>query len=266
MEKTTYRSPVDKLLTYGDCGNFKPWPDYLKLDLTQEHIPELIRMAVDKKLNWADPDSLEIWAPMHAWRVLGQLRAAEAIEPLITLFDELADDDWMPNELPRVYGMIGVEAISLLAKYLSKPSKKNNRTTAVECIEEIGKKNPEGCDKCVSVLSYQLKKFKANSQKLNGFLISGLITLKAVESLSIIESAFEEDRVDYSIAGDLQEVEISLGIRKSRSSPPNYFWVGPLKSKNKKPSLEIIPNPKVGRNDPCPCGSGKKYKKCCLNK
>ncbi|OYV65112.1 MAG: hypothetical protein B7Z72_12525, partial [Gemmatimonadetes bacterium 21-71-4] len=20
----------------------------------------------------------------------------------------------------------------------------------------------------------------------------------------------------------------------------------------------------VGRNDPCPCGSGKKYKKCCL--
>ncbi|MBD3810221.1 MAG: SEC-C domain-containing protein, partial [Sulfuricurvum sp.] len=24
--------------------------------------------------------------------------------------------------------------------------------------------------------------------------------------------------------------------------------------------------PKIGRNDLCPCGSGKKYKKCCLNK
>lgn len=24
--------------------------------------------------------------------------------------------------------------------------------------------------------------------------------------------------------------------------------------------------PKVGRNDPCPCGSGKKYKKCCEKK
>jgi len=23
--------------------------------------------------------------------------------------------------------------------------------------------------------------------------------------------------------------------------------------------------PKVGRNDICPCGSGKKFKKCCLN-
>jgi uncharacterized protein len=25
------------------------------------------------------------------------------------------------------------------------------------------------------------------------------------------------------------------------------------------------PEKKTGRNDPCPCGSGKKYKKCCLN-
>jgi hypothetical protein len=24
--------------------------------------------------------------------------------------------------------------------------------------------------------------------------------------------------------------------------------------------------PKIGRNDPCPCGSGRKYKHCCLNK
>lgn len=22
----------------------------------------------------------------------------------------------------------------------------------------------------------------------------------------------------------------------------------------------------IGRNDPCPCGSGKKYKKCCIEK
>ena len=23
---------------------------------------------------------------------------------------------------------------------------------------------------------------------------------------------------------------------------------------------------KIGRNDPCPCGSGKKFKKCCIDK
>jgi preprotein translocase subunit SecA len=30
-----------------------------------------------------------------------------------------------------------------------------------------------------------------------------------------------------------------------------------------KPSPAQTHQPKVGRNDPCPCGSGKKYKKCC---
>lgn len=25
-------------------------------------------------------------------------------------------------------------------------------------------------------------------------------------------------------------------------------------------------NQKIGRNEPCPCGSGKKYKNCCLSK
>jgi preprotein translocase subunit SecA len=28
------------------------------------------------------------------------------------------------------------------------------------------------------------------------------------------------------------------------------------------PKAQVIAGPKVGRNDPCPCGSGKKYKKC----
>ncbi len=29
------------------------------------------------------------------------------------------------------------------------------------------------------------------------------------------------------------------------------------------PRTVTVPRKKVGRNDPCPCGSGKKYKKCC---
>ena len=32
------------------------------------------------------------------------------------------------------------------------------------------------------------------------------------------------------------------------------------------PETFVRETPKVGRNEPCPCGSGKKYKKCCLDK
>lgn len=33
--------------------------------------------------------------------------------------------------------------------------------------------------------------------------------------------------------------------------------------KQEKSSHTLVKPPKIGRNDPCPCGSGKKYKKCC---
>jgi preprotein translocase subunit SecA len=34
-------------------------------------------------------------------------------------------------------------------------------------------------------------------------------------------------------------------------------------AEQEEPEPEVVPAAaKVGRNDPCPCGSGKKYKKC----
>jgi len=31
-------------------------------------------------------------------------------------------------------------------------------------------------------------------------------------------------------------------------------------------AMPVTPNNKIGRNETCPCGSGKKYKTCCLQK
>lgn len=39
--------------------------------------------------------------------------------------------------------------------------------------------------------------------------------------------------------------------------------LGIIEEDIEKPTLEGIDLSKVGRNDPCPCGSGKKFKKCC---
>ena len=39
-------------------------------------------------------------------------------------------------------------------------------------------------------------------------------------------------------------------------------WINSLHSQTSVPVSAAVA---VGRNDPCPCGSGKKYKKCCLN-
>jgi uncharacterized protein YecA (UPF0149 family) len=44
-----------------------------------------------------------------------------------------------------------------------------------------------------------------------------------------------------------------------RPLPPEPFKMGQTDSK----VIDIRRRTKVGRNDPCPCGSVKKYKKCC---
>ena len=44
-----------------------------------------------------------------------------------------------------------------------------------------------------------------------------------------------------------------------RLDTPNWSMLDSLGTPHREPLR------KVGRNDPCPCGSGKKYKKCCLN-
>ena len=45
----------------------------------------------------------------------------------------------------------------------------------------------------------------------------------------------------------------------------NIFTEEQLKTlfKGQKSSTTFVREPKIERNDPCPCGSGKKYKKCC---
>ncbi len=45
-----------------------------------------------------------------------------------------------------------------------------------------------------------------------------------------------------------------------------YNYLRRRLGKNDLPALHpasLTPSKKVGRNDPCPCGSGKKFKKCC---
>ena len=266
---STYTGPVAKLLTYGECHNSGGWPDYAQLGLTPAHIPQLIRMATDEKLNWADSDSSEVWAPVHAWRTLGELHAEEAIEPLLRLFHELEDSEWAGEELPTVFEMIGPKALPALAHYLAEVSHGIfPRVTAVHSLERIGNAHPEAIEPCRLALTEQLERYRDNDPSLNGFLIGFLVDLKAVEALPVIKQAFDNDCVDLMVAGDLEDVEIDFQVRRQHSRPrpltPLQEQLAPLLGQLSRPQRPTTR--KIGRNEPCPCGSGKKYKRCCLNK
>lgn len=68
------------------------------------------------------------------------------------------------------------------------------------------------------------------------------------------------------IDADKREKALQLMIA---SLPRIYRYFEPQRRARARASSSIPPRkagPKVGRNDPCPCGSGRKYKHCCAGK
>ncbi len=220
----SYPYPVSRLLNLGEPRNSQEWPVYLALGLKAEHVPDLIRMLTDEDLNDADTDtdSREVWAPLHAWRALGQLHAEAAIEPLLSLLWRIdgEDDDWIGEELPRVFSMIGGAAIPALATYLADDAHGVfARAAAASSLEWIARRYTAERARSVATLSDQLRQFQINPLPLNGLLISHLINLKAVEAAPVMEQAFAAQRVELVVVGDWEEVQIDLGLKTQRDTP-----------------------------------------------
>ena len=221
---TTYEPPVNQLLTYGSLEDetTAEWPDYLALGLSTEDIPELIRMATDMSLMTEDTPIEEFFAPVHAFRALGQLHAEAASEPLLSLFDNQHDNDWIIEDLPQAYGMIGPSAIPALAAHIADQSKEEfSRTLASNGLVEIAKTHPEARSEVISTISKQLELFDEQDPELNGWLIGDLGDLKAVETLPLIERAFNADAVDEMII-DLEDVLVDFGLKERKP------WLEPI--------------------------------------
>jgi hypothetical protein len=282
----SYRPPVDKLLTLGKTQRHGTGVDYAKLGIRREHVPELIRMATDKALNSGPSDSELVWAPVHAWWALAELRADEAVVPLLSLLPRIhaSNDDWVGEDVPRVLGAIGPAAIEPVTTYLADTGHDDwARVATAITLGRIGQAHPETRAVCVARLTAQLERFAAQSKHLNAFLISPLLDLRAVEAAPVMERAFASGPMDEMVQGDWEDVQIELGLKTKREHPrkPNELTkLGEqlrsalrvkLTANNQLLPLEpeeatAIERPaptKVGRNDPCPCGSGKKFKKCC---
>jgi hypothetical protein len=200
----------------------------------------------------------------------------EAVAPLLGLLRERADDDWVDIELPYVFGLIGPGAIPHVTDFLADRSVTTEPLiTAIKCLVEIAERNLSFRNECIGILAHRLDCGADNDPTVNSFLISALIDLEAVEAMDIIRQAFHKQVVDLAVAGDVEDVEMEFGLRTRRSTPsPVYdlFFGNPLSDPAEVVSGALTGrnaeasagHRKVGRNDPCPCGSGKKYKKCCL--
>lgn len=152
---------------------------------------------------------------------------------LLSLFDN-QDDDWISDNLPKVYGMIGAKAIPVLSEYLANPENEMfARVSASASLEKIAANYPETRAECVAIITKELEKFTENDPEFNDFLVGTLIDLKAVESAPLIEQAFAADCVETLMNGDWDDVQVELGLKSADELPRrkrSWFYEVPTPS------------------------------------
>lgn len=203
-----YSGAVAKLLKIGlpqEAIGPDKWIDYQKeYGLGQSDIDELIRLVSDQDLYYEETEEgypeEAMWAGVHASRALGQLRAVQAVDPLFKVL-KWGDDDYLLNDAPHIFGLIGPEAIPSLTQEMQENNSDYSVTanTAVDALEKVAKNYPEARDEVIGIMLEQFKLFDKNGPALNGFLVNSLTNLKAEQALTLIEEAFNQDKVDDSI-------------------------------------------------------------------
>ena len=90
---------------------------------------------------------------------------------------------------------------------------------------------------------------------LRGYGQSNPLQAYALEGYQIFDQML--DTIDSNIANFLMKVEIKQNLEPKKKEK--------IMTNDGKETLKSTPkkNDKIGRNEPCPCGSGKKYKQCC---
>ena len=213
-----YGPPVDQLLKLGDVDEAPDgqWLDYAGMGIGPEEIPDLIRMADDPELKAADYEDPRSLAFFHAWRVLGQLHAEEAIPTLVGVIanqDPDDWDDWVIEELPAILAMIGPAAtFDLTAIVEREDASRNARADACRCLAEIAVKHPGEREGVVATLVRWLERAEWHEPISNGFVVSDLIQLKAKEAAEVIERAYAAGFVDPSICGVWYDVWYDLEL------------------------------------------------------
>ena len=160
----------------------------------------------------------------------------------------------------------------------------------------------EGCDTRDALIAYLTQQGDLHAQRLRASdtlpsdlevldcIVSAACDLAAVELHERINSWFDDGLLDVTYVsrpdvassmgesfeslrqtplargkGFVRDVEAEMGWwawfkDEPAASAQPYAWP----PERLQPIETVVrASPKIGRNDPCPCGSGKKYKKCC---
>lgn len=238
--------------------------------------------------------------PLHALFLLNEIHATNSLPKIFSFLSYNSDflDFWIGDHLTEtiwqcMYGL-GIYKIPELKDFLKKPAIHTYCKTAVtEALVQISMHHPDRRGEIIDVFSDVMDYFSEAvpednliDSDFNGLMICDIIDAELQELIPGIKKLFDKGYVAEGCCGSFDKVEEALKHpsetdhkRKMRNIFELYkhivdTWSGYNEDDNIDDEDEdedypveekfVREEPKTGRNDPCPCGSGKKYKKCCM--
>ena len=239
------------------------------------------------------------WALLHAVFILGLIPGEASAQSLLRAFQQITFDmnndlaDWVSGYWPALFSNKREFATARLREIAEDRSLDwYARAEAIDCVladaaEQGAPELDEAIDWLAAICSdsFEDSEFRVIAgyglldfpRERHRPVMDALVDLQVADSL--IYSSYTQADIRQSFDSgdspkwhrfenpwkfyDPDEIERRQERWLSESEDVPSGLYDPIESGHHRPYLRE--EPKVGRNDPCPCGSGKKYKKCCLN-
>ena len=232
---------------------------------------------------------------LHALYVLSSLRAEEALNTLFLMMsqDEERLEFWFGDLITEEFWQylywVGQNRLDSLKTFFFTPGiYVFVRSSISETIMQIALHQPERKQEMVGwyvdVIERLLDNID-NDEIFDSFLLECLVrdfmVIGNMDVLPLIERCIATEEIDVREVGTIDKIKKALQTeeiadiyhRTLYSNIDEFYdewekWETGYYANRYQPDYQpeikpYIAPPKVGRNDPCPCGSGKKYKKCC---
>ena len=233
--------------------------------------------------------------PLHAICLLAELKSENSLPAVLNFLENnkevleywLGDHQtgtlWLPLYL------LSQSKSELLKQFLLKPGIDTYSKTAVsEALAQTALHHPPKRNEIAAVYKDVLSHYIYAQPKDNiidsdflGLTIGDIIGCGFTELLPMIKELYDKKYVSIGINGTYEKVEKYFKhpvAKDDKRDIQNIFelyesilntWAGYSEDDEdyfKEESPQPLVSTKIGRNELCPCGSGKKYKKCCMNK
>jgi hypothetical protein len=255
-----------------------------------DELLDLAAAAAESERFWTDDQTPgEAWLPVHAVMILGLMADERAGPLLVRYMHRIAHDDdlqdWLGGYWAAFFRNKSDEHLELVKTLCEDVSVGwFMRSEAFDAAIAMAQTRGEPCLGSTLAWASRFAFDEKEDESLRDLLANTLLDFAVPEHRAKLEAIADEG---FAAAFDREDVE---RVYAAGGEPPRWTdrpdpwafyspeeiearrerWAETNAQADDEPvdlggvETYVRAAPKVGRNDPCPCGSGKKYKKCCL--